>query len=839
MRWTPALLFLVLAACTPTGGSESLPQELPTRTARAPGDSKARPELYDEAGFPDVSGLRRVEFEAEYGVERGWLLSTTPLVLLRDSLWILEPERAAIPEFMRDPTGEPEAPSEPFSYREVDFADELRAELEAVEALTQNEEAWRNPFGMDARLVSLPAYWLVRARWAAMRGHSDLSRRAFVQFERWTNIECDEGDCTRADAVRQGFQHRLLWQATDGLREFMPRLQVRELLARALAIAPESNAAPLVSELLARLDRTIATDIDEPTWPEADDPDREERLIHLLREHTHRRGPIRNPAAELAALGREAVPALIEHIDDDSLTRSLSEYRRYNFDVLTVGDVAVEILEQIASRSFYTSRESLPMSYEGQTKAVQQSVREWWAGAHEHSGQEQLLRDLGDAEGHDRVWLADRLLRNYGMEIWPELLRTFAETTDERTRESLLQTMNYLPDDEGDEPAEVRETIEQFLVGALEDRSLLVRLVAARCLIERGRRDGTETMIRDLDHYWLDPDAWSGRTYYESYFAVLAADGSAEAVDAINRAVRRGGYAAVDGLSSGGCRWPEKECNPKLDPAAKARLLDTLAEYLDDFHDPGGSWGEGPARIRDMAAAAYLVLTGQDQSALASEQTSLERDRMILDLLNTHRAQQDRPPLSWPHLAPLQGTPGRDHVQRVHLLRAVVHEAAAREWLAGFVDRDLNLQEISTAFVDLARRHPDVPFTLRILRFPADAGVMLTLEAGPPAPDPGRLHSGVACWGSECRAAGQTITRDSATEIFDDFLQDHVDGVWDRAPTRIEEYVLQLKVSPAKLGGLAQGCACTAGDDLDVDFGWLLVIAGLFPAVLALRRAIA
>jgi hypothetical protein len=825
MRWPTTLLLLVAACGQPAERSEPR-SEAPPAT---PSDHRAWLELYDEAAFPDVSALRRVELEAGQGEsECAWVLSTSPLVLLQDSLWTFEPERVvSVPEYMRVPTQAlDEAPREPLSYREVDFADELRTELEAVEALTEEDDS----YSAMIEKLGRPTYWLVRARWAQMRGLPELSRRALSQVERWTPIDCGQEACTPQDAIRSGFQLTLLWQAIDGIDNFMPRPQVRELVARASAMAPLGVHAAQAKELLDRLDRTIATDANGPPWPNSGEPARVEQLIHLLREQNGcQRGPrgacypfavpasIRNPADELAARGREVIPALIEHIDDDTLTRSVEPSRVFYLPhhVLSVGDVALAIIEQLAGRNFY-----LP---DASSSAMQQLVREWWAGVHELSEREQLLRDLDEIDDDQRSHIAHLLLDKYGMAIWPELLRVFEETKDAGERVDLLQTMNV---------ADERETVERFLIAALEDRAASVRLVAARTLIERGRYDGTETMIRDLDSYWLTPHAWSDTSwygdYYESYFSVLATDGSAAAVDAINRAVQRRGHAALAALRSGGCRWAEP-CNPKkLDPAAKARLLDTLVDHLDDFGDPWESWGNGPARTRDMAAGAYLALTGGDVDAFASIATSIERDQAILDMLDAHPNQQARPVVFWPHLAPLLGQPGRDYVQRVHLHHAAVHEHAAHEWLAGFVGRDLNPHELSTELVGLAEHYPDIPFTVRIHRFPADAGVILSLEVGPHTSPQSHGYTATAVHGVD-GVGGRSFGDKPDPKVFADFD-------WDHQPTRIEEYAFRIRISSGESSVLtAQGCECTSSGN--GNWSWLLALAGCFFAATCRTRA--
>ena len=60
------------------------------------------------------------------------------------------------------------------------------------------------------------------------------------------------------------------------------------------------------------------------------------------------------PAHKLVKFGYDAVPQLIEHLDDARFTRSVGFHRDFYFShhVLRVSDCALEILEHIASRGF-------------------------------------------------------------------------------------------------------------------------------------------------------------------------------------------------------------------------------------------------------------------------------------------------------------------------------------------------------------------------------------------------------------------------------------------------------------------------------------------------------
>ena len=59
------------------------------------------------------------------------------------------------------------------------------------------------------------------------------------------------------------------------------------------------------------------------------------------------------PAHKLVDLGYEAVPQLIEHLDDERYTRSVGYHRNFYFShhVLRVSECAMTIISRIAGRS--------------------------------------------------------------------------------------------------------------------------------------------------------------------------------------------------------------------------------------------------------------------------------------------------------------------------------------------------------------------------------------------------------------------------------------------------------------------------------------------------------
>ena len=83
----------------------------------------------------------------------------------------------------------------------------------------------------------------------------------------------------------------------------------------------------------------------------------------------------RQPRHQLVALGFDAVPQLIDAIDDRRLTRAVGFHRSFYFShyILRVGDCAADILDRIASHSF-NNRFNATLLIDGKEAEVKKRV---------------------------------------------------------------------------------------------------------------------------------------------------------------------------------------------------------------------------------------------------------------------------------------------------------------------------------------------------------------------------------------------------------------------------------------------------------------------------------
>jgi protein-S-isoprenylcysteine O-methyltransferase Ste14 len=97
-------------------------------------------------------------------------------------------------------------------------------------------------------------------------------------------------------------------------------------------------------------------------------------------EPTGRKGD--SPAHRLVNMGYDAVPQLIDHLDDERFTRSVGFRRSFYFShhVLRVNDCALAILEQIAGRRFWSPSSTFSyMSKDKQAPETKRKIQAWYA----------------------------------------------------------------------------------------------------------------------------------------------------------------------------------------------------------------------------------------------------------------------------------------------------------------------------------------------------------------------------------------------------------------------------------------------------------------------------
>jgi hypothetical protein len=209
-----------------------------------------------------------------------------------------------------------------------------------------------------------------------------------------------------------------------------------------------------------------------------------------------------SPAHQLIQLGVQAVPQLIDALDDDRFTRSVGHHRSYYFShhVLRVGDCALAIIEQIAGRSFWRGTyTNAAMVKDGQAAQTRQKILAWWR-AQQDQGEQQQLVDAVATGDENSVQQAARLIERYPTVTLPAIQLGAERTSNASCRAALVHLAGRL-----DEPAAIAWLREQLLAGWLTSR-----VAAARALWCRGYADVLTVMLHEWHQLPSHPEWLNG-----------------------------------------------------------------------------------------------------------------------------------------------------------------------------------------------------------------------------------------------------------------------------------------------------------------------------------------
>ena len=181
-----------------------------------------------------------------------------------------------------------------------------------------------------------------------------------------------------------------------------------------------------------------------------------------------------SPAEQLANIGLDAVPQLIEALDDPRFSRTIGYHRHYYFShhVRRVGDCAKMILERVAGRQFHNEQE----------------IRDWWRHASD-KGEKQTLADGVERGDRNSVDQAMRLIERYPDAAIDSISMGAKNASSGLIRNRLLS-----------QAAQLGRSADQFLKRELSGASeLTTRVTAAELLFERHREQTIRSMILEWD----------------------------------------------------------------------------------------------------------------------------------------------------------------------------------------------------------------------------------------------------------------------------------------------------------------------------------------------------
>ncbi|MDB5384705.1 MAG: hypothetical protein JWM11_351 [Planctomycetaceae bacterium] len=232
-----------------------------------------------------------------------------------------------------------------------------------------------------------------------------------------------------------------------------------------------------------------------------------------------------SPAHRLVEKGYDAIPQLIEALDDARLTRFVGCFDGSccPHTVLSVSDCAEQIISRIAGFPFYEAKSPFDRMYEvGEAPSVKQKVADWHAKVRLQGEQRLLLEEI--EAGQERAgYLAQRLVEKYPEVALPALIAGARQAKKPWVRAELVRRADQL---KGDGPL-------VFLLEELKSGpTRLSRLEAAKAVHRRGRPEGVAAMIVEWNQDREKPNvAVNERGFDLARF--LVACGKVEAIEAL------------------------------------------------------------------------------------------------------------------------------------------------------------------------------------------------------------------------------------------------------------------------------------------------------------------
>ncbi len=515
---------------------------------------------------------------------------------------------------------------------------------------------------LHLKYLGVPGQLLVLAAACADKGYPLLAEQLYG-LSRENIPTYTYQDLVRHATYRQMVSEEMaqaeMWAETVAFDDLT--LSRSDLRARFAAIArryPDSKYGPEAARIASVLTRMIREDRAHKPVPAGEFMDlkgrpRAEELVFRLRDQNgHQREQPgfcnifddprgdNSPAALLKSDGYASVPVLMEHLDDDNLTRSITYGRNFAFShrLLTVAEVSVILLDRIAGRSFadqfYTGIPTNPTP-----ARTRELIHAWWSEI-QSKGARTVLEE-GTARGDwDSFKQAYKLVEQYPQAAIGPIVAGLKNAQDSQVRKFLIDAVSKLPSPEAT----------QVLQSELKNEpDLSVQLAAAAHLRMRGEQDAVEQMLAEWNR--LDP-ADKDRERATELADFLVNSRQKRTLDAV--AARIGEFpvavreAAIDAVFRGGQDGVKlADDNAIVEPAREAllaRMLLDTEKNLGEARSMGNGLQFTDPRMCDLAGA-FLHLIWPDRYAFSLNQSTGELDRQRIRLYNVWASRNGHPML--------------------------------------------------------------------------------------------------------------------------------------------------------------------------------------------------
>jgi len=242
-----------------------------------------------------------------------------------------------------------------------------------------------------------------------------------------------------------------------------------------------------------------------------------------------------HPVHRLAEFGYEAVPQLIEALDDRRFTRSMENNRRLDTGretpppgVMRVGDFVKSILEHITGRNFAVTRAPDGKLVGGTRR---QQAEAWWAEA-QSDDEKKALIEAAASGGEDGSKAARKLVEEYPHAALAAIEEGFRATTEPDVLSEYVEAAGSIP---GNAPVD-------FLKSKLGPANgLYAQTRAAEALFARGKPEALPAIIEAWQNAQprLPTNEADAFSEIGGLIEFLAKSGDAAAIEALGRDIRK------------------------------------------------------------------------------------------------------------------------------------------------------------------------------------------------------------------------------------------------------------------------------------------------------------
>jgi hypothetical protein len=515
--------------------------------------------------------------------------------------------------------------------------------------------------------------FVVMARACAAQGHPDDAKKLLGLAEKRYRKDGEDRAKSLQQQIAEDVGLSLLWRAVVDCGD--PNVSRKELLARFENVVkcypqkeeksdekdrPEAKEhARQAREYLALLKHMVAEDEKHAKRQKPEKPTKREQIAELifqLREQNGHQflqpgwcdifddfggGAMRNkrtPAHQLVEFGYDAVPQLIDVLEDRRLTRSVGFGRNFYFShhVLRVGDCSHAILERITGRDFRAGT-----SFDEKSADARKAAQAWWKDF-QKKGEKQMLIEGTQLGGWTGVSQARMLAERYPDVALDAIGAALKKEKEGSSRVSLVQVAATI---KGDKAVE-------FLRREVKDGvDLRARVAAAAGLLEKGHDDGIPYIIEAWEKLPADRESRC-----VDLIRFLAKSNRLDAMNALGKNLRK---RPIDVRLEviGNLSWEENDPQrPRVDVVNAARdriLVEALHDVERRYGESGSRNGKSYSnpRVCDIAGHVLSEAWGQPL-AFDLSGTLPTRNRQRLDLENIWRGKQGLKPLPAPETRP-------------------------------------------------------------------------------------------------------------------------------------------------------------------------------------------